>query len=372
MNLYGYVGGDPINLVDPWGLQASDCIPPQCTEGPEIGVTGQRPRRRPIAGAGPSSAGNFMDGWLGQNDPARMLTSLIRPARINEDPIDLGTMEEVLATCDRICQQEGAIARWRHQNDARMFGQFLQLTWEQGGWAFAPQFRGLGVAGDVIAACGCFVEGTEIATPQGLRPIEELKIGDLVLAYNEGTGTSEQKVVTGLLRPAPRPTLVISLIGRLGPETLRVTQDHPLLVEGKGWVLASRISEGDNIVTNDGSVATVQRMRASGQIEQTYNIEVEGLHTYSVGKYGIVVHNGWCKGTFETLEESLEYHFKKHGPNLGSVDAAHYARQAEGFAQNLSRASRAFLEGGAVRYTKNGKFLIVNSRGEILSFGRVN
>jgi hypothetical protein len=69
--LYAYVSNDPLNRIDPFGLQS---------EGDEedIIVTGSR---RP-----PQSLTAFWIDWMSQNDPVRMLEMLMRPARQNETP----------------------------------------------------------------------------------------------------------------------------------------------------------------------------------------------------------------------------------------------------------------------------------------------
>ena len=43
--------------------------------------------------------------------------------------------------------------------------------------------------------CACFVAGTPVATPNGPKPIETLRVGDLVLARDEATGSFDYKAV---------------------------------------------------------------------------------------------------------------------------------------------------------------------------------
>ena len=80
----------------------------------------------------------------------------------------------------------------------------------------------------------------------------------------------------------------------------------------------------------------------------------------------------WGEGSFDSVEDSLEYHFKEHGEEVGATDIDQYVRKAEGFSQNLRGAQKSYPSGGtpgAIRYTKNGKYIIIGPDGKILSFG---
>ena len=78
--------------------------------------------------------------------------------------------------------------------------------------------------------------------------------------------------------------------------------------------------------------------------------------------------------TFDSVEDSLRYHFEEHGEEVGASSIEQYIRKAEGFMQNLRGAHRSYPSDGtpgAIRYTKNGKFIIIGPDGKILSFGKV-
>ena len=78
----------------------------------------------------------------------------------------------------------------------------------------------------------------------------------------------------------------------------------------------------------------------------------------------------WGKGTFETVEKSLAYHFEKHGEEVGAESLLQYLRKAEGFNQNLRGATKSVLD-NAIRHSKNGKYIIKDLEGKILSFGGI-
>ncbi|MCQ2601215.1 MAG: hypothetical protein MJ184_07615 [Treponema sp.] len=100
---------------------------------------------------------------------------------------------------------------------------------------------------------------------------------------------------------------------------------------------------------------------------------------YSEGKPDWSDVDGWGKGTFSNANESLLYHFDKHGKEVGAINIQQYLNKAKGFSQNLKNAkkipSKNSLTGeyNATRYEKNGKFIILdNETKDILSFGKVS
>jgi len=82
----------------------------------------------------------------------------------------------------------------------------------------------------------------------------------------------------------------------------------------------------------------------------------------------------WRKGSFDTAEQSLKYHFDKHGAEVGAKDMDQYLRKAEHFASDLKGAKKysapGFVE-GSTKYVKNGKYIILGPDKGILSFGKV-
>jgi hypothetical protein len=75
----------------------------------------------------------------------------------------------------------------------------LALT---GGSKLATEAR---AASRLIDEVCCFAAGTKVSTPAGLRPIEEIKVGDLVMSRGPKTGAVEAKPVTALIPGHGRP-----------------------------------------------------------------------------------------------------------------------------------------------------------------------
>jgi RHS repeat-associated protein len=80
---------------------------------------------------------------------------------------------------------------------------------------------------------------------------------------------------------------------------------------------------------------------------------------------------GWSRGTFTKVSQSLNYHFAKHGFEVGAENMVQYMRKAAAFGSNLRGAQRIQLENGATQYMKNGYYIIKDQAGKILSYGKI-
>ena len=136
---------------------------------------------------------------------------------------------------------------------------------------------------------GCFVAGTPVWMSDGLtKPIEQIKIGDLVLSKNEKTGEIAQKRVTNVSVRADIWTRKLTFDNGAVLET---TDEHPLYVEGSGFVKAKEVGIGSSIVTRAGPSAKVVSVQADVRQATVYNFTVDEFHTYFVGDAALWVHN---------------------------------------------------------------------------------
>jgi hypothetical protein len=134
-------------------------------------------------------------------------------------------------------------------------------------------------------AVECFVRGTPVWTKTGLKPIETLTPGDLVLSQNVNSGEIAYKpVLQRTLRPAG-PTVLLSI----SKEQLRVTRGHPFWVDGVGWQMTKELEDGAFLHAISGT-ATVESISPSNE-EETFNLVVSDFNTYFVGESGILVHD---------------------------------------------------------------------------------
>jgi RHS repeat-associated protein len=134
---------------------------------------------------------------------------------------------------------------------------------------------------------GCFTAGTEIATAEGERPIEEVSAGDLVWARDEKSGEVALRRVVRTFRVVVSMLVVLTV----GGEQIETTRDHPLWVVGRGWVKGQEVRPGDLLLTKDGDTTPVDQVAYVEGSFPVYNFEVEGFHTYFVSRRQVFVHN---------------------------------------------------------------------------------
>ena len=132
-----------------------------------------------------------------------------------------------------------------------------------------------------------FERGTLVLTSEGLLPINDIEIGDLVYSYNEVTETDELKEVTNLIRKEKvyqRVTITVD-----SGETIVSTAEHPFYVDGI-WLDAKTLKPGMTIKTMNGfaAVVNITSEEVSGI---TFNITVKDNHNYFVGSSRMLTHN---------------------------------------------------------------------------------
>jgi RHS repeat-associated protein len=140
----------------------------------------------------------------------------------------------------------------------------------------------------------CFAAGTPILTPEGSKPIEEIRPGHWVLSAPEDGPEA-----------APEPRLVeetyqtSALVLRLevGGRIIRTTAEHPFWVRGRGWVQAQSLEPGHELRSHDGSWVAVGRT-SPGELVPVYNLRISVYHTYFVGHdewgFSVWAHNANC------------------------------------------------------------------------------
>ncbi|GAA5001280.1 polymorphic toxin-type HINT domain-containing protein [Kitasatospora paranensis] len=151
-----------------------------------------------------------------------------------------------------------------------------------------------------------FLPGTQVELADGsTKAINELKVGDQVLATDPQTGrTAARPVVATIITPddAQFTDLTVAVSGQDGARSttsgITSTAHHPYWDESTSrWTDAEDVKVGDKLRSSDGTSVVVTAARSYNTAPRTaYNLTVADIHTYYVlaGSTPILVHN--CNG----------------------------------------------------------------------------
>jgi RHS repeat-associated protein len=280
MNLYAYVGGDPVNLVDPTGM----CETVQSYNYPDTSIDCYGLRPQTASQLTPNGGGgNFSSGGL--------IGLITRGGGRGPSVSDYFGGVDFTRGDVRNTPEYRRYEPLRDQalNDNAIYAEpILALIPGVG----LPS-RILGRAGSTgLRRCQCFEAGTEVWTENGLRDIEDLEVGDHVLARDDRTGETAYRPIVELIRNQDRPIWEVTIeLDDGSTEVISTTDEHPWRTTDGRWVETDDLSLGLELVTADGAPVEVISVLATDRTADTYNFEVEGFHTYFVGETGVWVHN---------------------------------------------------------------------------------
>src|SRR5262249_19836875 len=126
----------------------------------------------------------------------------------------------------------------------------------------------------------CFAAGTPLRTPEGSKPIEAFRPGDMILSRSEldhdarARPRKVEEVFAG--------TAFVWVL-RVAGQEIRTTEEHPFYVQGKGWRPAAKLQLGDLLNSDDGSWVPVEGLHGTSEQLPVYNLRVAEYHTYFVG-----------------------------------------------------------------------------------------
>jgi len=202
----------------------------------------------------------------------------------------------------------------------------------------------------------CFVAGTPIRMADGsLKPIEQVKVGDLVESKDPGTEREGAKRVLRLFRNTAALVLSLSLSNG---ERVTTTPGHPFATsERGGFTLAGKLPAGATLELSHNGHASLTRETEQAGSFPTFNFEVEGWHTYFVGKTGVWVHN-------DSVDYSRPSNFRDGVKDKVWQDAEkEYGRSACGLpSRGGHHGCRHAVSIG--RYSETGRWLRTGGLGE--------
>ena len=169
---------------------------------------------------------------------------------------------------------------------------------------FGKEYTGGSYYGGGGYGGGCLHEATLITMGDGtLKQVRDVQFGDTVLSYNHETKEFEKNSVLALNNPISNHLIHVNL----GDKQLKLTEDHPIYVPGKGYCSHSphktaefygfeveQYVKGDPVMCmldNKEHIMHIKSVvKVQDQTYQTYNLKhIDKLNNYFAN--GVLVHN---------------------------------------------------------------------------------
>ncbi|MFB7224868.1 DNRLRE domain-containing protein [Streptomyces sp. NPDC056227] len=146
-----------------------------------------------------------------------------------------------------------------------------------------------------------FVPGTKVVMADGSKKnIEDLKVGEYVLASDPETGDLQARQITDTIvgdGVKHLVTLTVDADGKSGkakPSNITATAGHPFWLPDFGkWVTADELEPGMWLQTSAGTWVQITAVDRRDRPQRVHNLTVEGQHTFFVlaGGSSVLVHN---------------------------------------------------------------------------------
>ncbi len=138
---------------------------------------------------------------------------------------------------------------------------------------------------DARARLASFGKGTPVWTRSGLRPVDDLRAGDLVLTQDPAGGALAFEPILTIRRAASGLARPIAI----GEATIVATDLERLWRPGRGWIVAGELRPGDPVRTLGG----LARVTLVGDVkpQPVFHVQVFGGRGIFVGPAGILAHD---------------------------------------------------------------------------------
>lgn len=182
-----------------------------------------------------------------------------------------------------------------------------------------------------------FAAGTLVLLADGSRvPIEDVAPGDKVVSTDPVTGKTTSEVVLELIVGHGTKHLLEITLDE-GADPITATANHPVWVEGKGWILAEQLQVGDHMRGATGGIHLVQKIHDTGWLsgQTVYNLHVTGAgHTYAVATGDsddpVIVHNSSCGVVYLRTDKNTGAQYIGKAKNMKRYEARRGEHQRAG------------------------------------------
>ena len=132
--------------------------------------------------------------------------------------------------------------------------------------------------------------GTKVLTKDGLKNIEDIKVGEYVYTFDPIKNIKELQPVIATKETRNNKIYEITLENN---EIIKATEKHPFYVLDKGWIRAYNLKAGDALTSPKYGMLKVKSIKIKEYKESiiVYNLAVKNNYNYLVTEYEVLAHN---------------------------------------------------------------------------------
>ncbi|WP_440101736.1 LamG-like jellyroll fold domain-containing protein [Streptosporangium sp. H16] len=185
-----------------------------------------------------------------------------------------------------------------------------------------------------------FVAGTLVLMADGTqKPIEDVEVGEYVLATDPETGRTEARAVTVLIPGEGTKNLVritVDTDGDRGDATapITATDEHPFWVPSlREWTDAGELQPGMWLQTSAGTYVQITAIKKWTTTRRVHNLTVDDIHTYHVlaDDQALLVHNTSSRPDCGPIDDDAGALARCERDNLGNALGKKHATYCGGY-----------------------------------------
>jgi hypothetical protein len=138
----------------------------------------------------------------------------------------------------------------------------------------------------VVIGSSCLVAGTPVWTDRGQIAVDQVEVGDKVLAKDIKTGEIHYQPVLRTTSRQPAPVTRFTV----GGTTIVANHSHHFWVSGTGWTKTRDLKPGQPIHTALG-MSRIESVEENTGMAPVYNLVVADNHTYFIGPAMLLSHD---------------------------------------------------------------------------------
>jgi hypothetical protein len=140
------------------------------------------------------------------------------------------------------------------------------------------------------------------------KPIEQLKVGDEVIAGDPQEGTKSPEAIRRVIVGQGLKHLYdIHVAGGV----IEATHNHPFWVtDTQNFDWAQNLKPSEHLLLADGKASPIASISHYDEITTVYNLSITDVHTFYVGDQSVPVHNSCISSAANDVQHVLDRHFE--------------------------------------------------------------